>query len=124
MNLPLTTMGDRIVLGLACLLVASLYGIYWQPSAAGTVVEYHTPTDHGRVNLDTERRLALAGSDGTSHIHIKDGAARFTASPCRNKQCIHSGWLQHSGDYAACLPNQVTLLVHGPQEPILDAINY
>lgn len=119
-----TTPADRLVIAFAIILVASLYAVYWQPSQAGTVVEYHTPNDRGSLRLDTDRKLALQGSNGTSHISIDDGAVRFTDSPCRNKQCIHSGWLHGNGDFAACLPNQVTLRVRAGDEQGFDAINY
>jgi hypothetical protein len=60
---------------------------------------------------------------GPSRLLVQDGRVRFTASPCRGKQCIHSGWLAHEGDFAACLPNGVAVEVLGPERG-LDAINY
>lgn len=120
----ITTRGDRIVVALAVVFVLSLYAVYWQPGETGTTIEYQTPNDRGEISLDGERELSLQGAEGVSHIRIHDGAVRFTASPCRNKHCIHSGWLRHSGDFATCLPNQVALLIHGPDSQRLDAINY
>lgn len=118
------TRGDQIVVVIAMIFVLSLYGVYWRPATAGTVIEYRTPDENGRLYLDHEQEITLHGSEGTSHIRIQDGAVRFTASPCRNKTCIHSGWLRHNGDFAACLPNQVALLVRNPKDQPLDAINY
>lgn len=125
MNLSVpTTIGDRIVISLAVLLVLACYSIYWQTAAAGTTVAYQTPDEHGTLALDQDQILTLEGADGVSHIQIENGAVRFTASPCHNKHCIHSGWLSQGGDFAACLPNRVTLLVHSDRQPTLDAINY
>lgn len=118
------TAADRLVVAIATVMVLSLYAVYWQPGRAGESIEYQTPHGQGRLQLDQERELALQGSDGVSHIRIHDGAVRFTDSPCRNKHCIHSGWLRHNGDFATCLPNQVALLIRGGDESHLDAINY
>lgn len=118
------TFADRIVIAVAVVLVLSLYAVYWQPSKAGTVIEYQTPAGSGSLRLNQDQEIGLRGSNGISHIRVEDGSVRFTDSPCRNKHCIHSGWLHENGDFAACLPNQVTLLVRSHHEPEFDAINY
>lgn len=118
------TFADHIVIAVAVVLVLSLYAVYWQPPEAGTVIEYQTPGNSGTLRLNQDGEFNLNGSNGISHIRIHDGAVRFIDSPCRNKHCIHSGWLHANGDFAACLPNRVTLLVRSDHEPEFDAINY
>lgn len=124
MTARMTTVGDRIVIILASVLVVMLYGLYWRPSVAGAAIEYQTPQQRETVPLDQDRTLELDGPLGVSRIEIRDGAARFLASPCRNQYCVHSGWLRHGGDFAACLPNQITLLVQADKRQVYDAINY
>ena len=46
---------------------------------------------------------------GDSILEVEAGRIRFHASPCRGQQCIHSGWLSRAGDFAACLPNRVSV---------------
>jgi len=67
--------------------------------------------------------IEINGTRGLSTLEFNDGAVRFVASPCRTKRCIHAGWLRRSGDFAACLPNQVSVLVAGAERRF-DAINF
>lgn len=124
MTTRLTTPGDRVVIGLALILVILLYGVYRPPSASGDRLEYSTPHRHETLSLNQDQILEVNGSLGTSRIEIRDGAARFLDSPCRNQYCIHSGWLEQEGDFAACLPNRITLLVQADRQQSYDAINY
>ena len=45
----------------------------------------------------------------TVHLEVKDGAIRFTNSPCPDHNCEGFGWLRNEGDWAACLPAQAAL---------------
>jgi hypothetical protein len=127
------TAADRWVVGAALALVASLYVWSWGgplgsdaggSDAAGVVAEV-VVADHPveTVDLGRDGEVEVQGRMGPSRLLVQDGRVRFTASPCRGKQCIHSGWLAHEGDFAACLPNGVAVEVLGPERG-LDAINY
>ena len=122
------TAADRWVVGAALALVASLYVWSWGgvsgSDAAGVVAEV-VVTDHPveTIDLGHDGEIEVQGGMGPSRLLVQDGRVRFTASPCRGKQCIHSGWLAHEGDFAACLPNGVAVEVLGPERG-LDAINY
>jgi len=48
---------------------------------------------------------------------------RFVQSPCTGKFCIHSGWLRHSGEVMACLPNGVFVELVGGERRF-DSINF
>ena len=133
------TAADRWVVGAALALVASLYVWSWGgfsgsdatggsdaggSDAAGVVAEVMVAGHPGEtIDLGRDGEVEVQGRMGPSRLLVQDGRVRFTASPCRNKQCIHSGWLAHEGDFAACLPNGVAVEVLGP-EGGLDAINY
>jgi hypothetical protein len=121
------------VVGAALALVASLYVWSWGgplgsdaggSDAAGVVAEV-VVTDHPveTVDLGRDGEVEVQGRMGPSRLLVQDGRVRFTASRCRGKQCIHSGWLAHEGDFAACLPNGVAVEVLGSERG-LDAINY
>lgn len=108
---------DILVLGLATALVAASYLFLWRPSAPGIQARVTSPHQAPiYLQLDQDETLEIAGSLGPSHLQIKQGAIRFTASPCRAKRCIHRGWIRHGGELAACLPNRVAV-------EILDASN-
>lgn len=106
--------GDLILITLCSALVGSAYWIAWRPAEAADTVVIRTAKEPGRhISLDSERQLTVAGPRGPTRIAIRPGGARFVASPCRGKVCIHSGWLEQAGDFAACLPNGVSLTLVG-----------
>jgi len=42
-------------------------------------------------------------------------------SPCRDKICVLGGWISHSGEWLACLPNSVFVRVEGADTGPVDA---
>jgi len=73
--------------------------------------------------LDTSRRIEVHGPLGDSVVEIKNGRVRFVSSPCRGQQCVHTGWLAHAGELAACLPNGVLVSIEGARARF-DSINF
>lgn len=102
--------GDVILIGLCALLVGGVYGVTWQaPQRAGWAELRAPDAAPRRISLDGERRVAVTGRRGESVLVVSGGRTRFISSPCAGKQCIHAGWLQAAGDFAACLPNGVSV---------------
>ena len=118
------TRADVAVLIAALALLIGLYVHFWQPAHAATEVEVRSSqTVIGRYALNQNRSLDIPGRAGVSHLEIRDGRVRFTDSPCRNKVCVHSGWLSHTGDTTACLPNGVSISLIGNGDGY-DAISF
>jgi len=118
------TRADYIVVIFALIMLPYLYMTYWQHSAQGETVQILAGTDKKiEIPLNADQHLTIEGPLGSSIIEIHAGKARFVESPCRGKQCIHSGWLQHTGDFAACLPNHISVAVLG-NNSLYDAINF
>ena len=119
------TRADYIVVTLALLLLPLSYVHFWHSShVAGnavqimkgaTVIEQHS--------LATNKRLSVPGLLGNSILEIHDGRIRFIDSPCTGKVCIHTGWVKQVGDFAACLPNQISVHIIGNASRF-DAINF
>lgn len=111
------TRADCVVVVLALALLPYLYFTYWGSSTQGEEVRIMVGgKEQMAISLRQERRLTIAGALGVSIIDIHDGKARFTTSPCRGKQCIHTGWLGRGGESAACLPNRVSMVVVGREQ--------
>ncbi len=120
------TIADKLLAGLVVLLLAGLYGQYWTAGAqaAGERVRLSSSEDGIRIMPFGEDRLfSISGPLGTTRLQIKGGRIRFVSSPCTGKQCIHAGWLSRAGDFAACLPNRISLTVLG-QMMEYDSINF
>ncbi len=125
------TRADYGVAAATLLLLVLLYTLFWSESRAGfpgdgRAEAARIATADGReftLPLDHDQILELAGPLGTTVLEIRDGAVRFLSSPCRGKLCIHAGWLRHGGEFAACLPNRISVAVVGPRT-LYDSINF
>lgn len=118
------TRADWLVLIAALALLPLLYGHYWGdggPASVARIAASGQPTLE--LPLSRNQQLAVHGPLGDSLIEVKDGRVRFLASPCRGQQCVHSGWLAHAGDLAACLPNGITVSLQGGRSRF-DSINF
>ncbi|MFV2056999.1 MAG: NusG domain II-containing protein [Thiohalomonadales bacterium] len=116
--------GDYLVFFLALLIVSSSFFYFWRPNLLADYAEVRINGKFlQRVDLYQEQTLNIVGKLGTSVISISHGKIRFLDSPCTSKQCIHQGWLAHAGEFAACLPNQISINIDGP-DPQYDSINF
>lgn len=100
---------DWVVVIGACALVGALAVLTWRPAGPAQWLEVHGPGGMQRVALEQDTTITVAGRIGDSAIEIADGRARFVAAPCRNRVCIATGWLERRDDFAACVPNGVSL---------------
>lgn len=114
---------DTIILLLAVTAVVVLARALWQPAEASRWVEVRTPTEMVKLDLRKDAEAAFPGTLGSSVIIVEDGRARFSSSPCRNRVCIVSGWLGRTGDFAACVPNGVSVRI-AARDDGYDSINY
>lgn len=116
------TRADMIVVILAVALLPFLYITYWGPPQQGDALRVMVNgKETMTISLHEEKHITVQGSLGDSVINIHEGKARFISSPCRSKQCVHTGWLGHGGEFAACLPNRVSIAVIA-QEQRYDSI--
>lgn len=117
------TLADGILIVVMTLLLAQLFThTYWQGQAHTAVI-----TDHLGHHLDIDMRhdqtLTVHGAIGDSTLQVVGGRLRFTASPCSNKLCIHSGWIKYGGEAVACLPNRLSVQLARSDDGF-DAINF
>lgn len=120
------TIADTVIIftAMACLLW--LYAQYW--TGANTQADYAlvvaNHTDPLKIALDHPHLVTVRGPLGETVLQVDRGKIRVIASPCKGKQCIRAGWLHISGDFAACLPNRVSIEVHSDTEDRFDEIAY
>ncbi|MFV1950739.1 MAG: NusG domain II-containing protein [Nitrospinota bacterium] len=75
-----------------------------------------------RIPLSIERVIHVKGSLGITEIKIRDGRARITRSPCRNKICVRMGWISYRNGISVCVPNRVVARIQGDNRSGYDAI--
>ena len=114
-----TVCGDEVVVGKPApdpyLRAAELLGV---PSADCLAVE-DSPTGAQAASAAGCPTLVVE-----SAAPVEPGRLRFVESPCRNRVCIHRGWLNTAGDSSACLPNRVSVSLRGTGAGAVDAVNH
>ena len=66
--------------------------------------------------LDTEETIPVRGPLGLTVVRIHENRAWVESSPCDNQTCVGMGHVRYQGAWAACLPNNVFLLIEGNDE--------
>ena len=118
------TRADKLLVATAVVLIGGLYWQFWgnaSISEAAEILVDGKPVVE--APLDIDQTYTVNGPLGPSEIQVRNGRIRFVHSPCTGKVCIHSGWLKQSGEFAACLPNHISISLRGP-DPRFDTINF
>jgi hypothetical protein len=104
---------DFLVIGLSvCITILSAFAVYAGPdSAARAVIRGAGKT--WIFPLDADEILTIPGLLGDTLVEIHGGKAAIISSPCNNQTCIATGHISRQGQWAACLPNNVFLLIEG-----------
>jgi len=71
--------------------------------------------------IEAEEHVSVAGSLGETVVKIHEGRAAIVSSPCNGQTCVAAGELNKNGQWAACLPNRVFILIEGAADS--DAID-
>ena len=74
--------------------------------------------------LSENREIVVKGPIGNSIVKIHDEKAFFISSPCPNELCVQSGAISKAGKWAACLPNEIFMVINGGETPEVDAYVY
>lgn len=118
------TRKDRILI--ASLLVLALAAAFFLPrnnddaltaqiTVEGTVVSRIDLRQPGVGPL-----IEVEGPLGTSTIEVKPGAIRMKYSPCPDRICMKTGWIEHPGQVIACVPNRIIITIEESIETITD----
>ena len=62
-------------------------------------------------------RFQLPGHECVTFERAADGSIAFVESDCPDQVCVHTGYLRRVGEFAACLPNDLVLIIR-PAEVI------
>ena len=113
---------DLILVG--ALLIAALLVLLVirnrQERKTGTdaVVTVRTADGDAFYPLNTDGVFSLNG--GTNTLVIENGEAWVSEANCPDKVCMGMGKISKNGEFIACLPNQVIIVVEGGEESPVD----
>lgn len=109
----------------AALTAAVILGIrVYTQSAQESVLVIESPEGRWMYRMNTDMEADIPGPLGITHVHITNGAASITDSPCPNKTCVAAHPISRPGSWTACLPNRVLIRIDGKEPDSLDAVGY
>ncbi|GHV82572.1 hypothetical protein AGMMS49991_11300 [Spirochaetia bacterium] len=104
---------DFVVVGLALALTGfSSFFVYAKPGPDERVI-VQGPYRSWVFPLDAEEQVTVTGSLGDTVVEIHEQEVRVVSSPCDNQICVAAGHIRRAGEWAACLPNGVFVLIEG-----------
>jgi hypothetical protein len=115
---------DLIPLVLALLVTVSfsVYAYGYRSEGGDLVIE--TADEQWIYPLDDDRTVEIEGPIGVTVIKIDEGTAWVVSSPCRDKICTASAPILNTGQWIACMPNQVFLRIESTDNAEVDATTF
>jgi hypothetical protein len=117
-----------VVIVLLSLALTVFSGIYVYATPQNTVqVRIRGQSGEWVFPLDAEESVSIPGVLGETRVALHKGTVRVLSSPCTNQTCVTSGHIQRAGQWLACLPNEVFVVIEsaGTQnETDLDAATW
>ena len=111
-KLPVKPLDVVIILLALALTGFSAFTIYVKPRSTVQVL-IEGQNQKWIFPLDAEETVVVQGPLGNTVVKIHDHQAWVESSPCKNQICVAAGHLHELGEYSACLPNNVFLVIEG-----------
>jgi len=97
------------------------YNAYIKPSGQAQVL-IRGQGGEWTFPVNAEETVVVAGPLGDTVVKIHENRAWVESSPCENQTCVASGHIARQGQWAACLPNNVLLMIQGTGGGDVDAV--
>ena len=120
-NVPMKPL-DIPVITLAVILTFFIGSSARQTSASRVVVKGQDKT--WIFPLEAEELVTVTGSIGETVVEVHNGKTAIISSPCSGQTCVAAGKLHKNGQWTACLPNRVFILIEGTKGRDVDAASY
>ena len=115
MRIWLRTFDIIIILFVAVLTFFSAYSVYLKPQGKSDVL-IRGQSGEWIYPVETEETVIVPGPIGETIVRIHGNRAWIESSPCDNQNCVVTGQIARQGQWAACLPNSVLLMIHGTED--------
>ena len=104
---------DLAIIAFALVLTGfSAHSVYFKPRNAARVL-IESQSRKWVFPLDARETIAVPGPLGDTIVRIDGNRAWVKSSPCDNQICVLAGFLRRYGEFAACLPNAVLVMIEG-----------
>jgi hypothetical protein len=109
---PLKPLDFLVVAAAAVLAGYSAFAVYASPKQNEQVL-IRGSGGSWLFPLDAEETLEVPGPLGTTVVEIRDMRVHVLSSPCSNQTCVAAGHIDSGGQWVACLPNKVLVMIEG-----------
>ena len=113
---------DLMIVG--ALLMAALLALLVirnrQEAETGTDAVAVVRTDDGEEVYPLNKDGVFSLNGGTNTLVIENGEAWVSEADCPDKICMGMGKISKNGEFIACLPNRVIIVVEGGEESPVD----
>ena len=107
---------DIPVIILTAVLTLLAAGAVYSGRTASSRVIIRGPDNSWIFPLNTELELSVGGPLGESRVLLHSGQAGIISSPCAGQSCVAAGGLYRNGQWTACLPNRVFIVIEGMED--------
>ena len=101
-----------IILIAASFVFFASYSVYMKPRENVQVL-IRSQSGEWTFPADAEETIVVTGVLGDTIVRLHENRAWIESSPCDNQTCVASGFVSKQGQWAACLPNNVLLMIQG-----------
>ncbi|MDR2542716.1 MAG: NusG domain II-containing protein [Treponema sp.] len=110
-----------IILVVASITFYTAYNVYMKPQG-GSMILIRGQGSEWTFPVDADETIIVTGFIGNTTVRIQNNHAWVESSPCRNQTCVATGLISRQGQWAACLPNNVLLMIQGIRDDGIDVI--
>lgn len=83
-----------------------VYAVVYELTGAG-----RKPVKTFALSAKAKGIYEFSGILGTTVVEVDGDRVRVKSSPCLDQVCVQFGWLSLPGDFSACLPNAMMVVV-------------
>jgi len=123
MKLRIKPFDILIILFAASIVFFSMYAAYTKRQGQARVL-IRGQDNEWSFPLDAQETVVVSGPLGDTVVRIHENCAWVESSPCDNQTCIAAGRLLRRGQWAACLPNNVLLVIEGVKNEDADVVTW
>lgn len=118
-----TSKFDLVVISLVILFSGGMVArSVWQSAPASEALIYKDSRLLRQVSLAKDRVFDIDG--GKMRIQVKGNRIKISGSDCPQHVCVHTGWIQYSGQTIVCVPNKVVIEVKSGRPAPVDVVAY
>jgi len=101
-----------IILAVALVTFFAIFMVYMKPQGRQMVL-IRGQSAEWVFPAETEETVVVSGPIGNTTVRLANRRAWIEDSPCDNQTCVAAGMITQQGQWTACLPNNVLLMIYG-----------